>query len=294
MALMQDLKTSLLVTVFLLAGCQAGNPAPTPEAKGPPIVMTQLRVTADAPKDAKEEVPLLVCMDVWELSVPLGTISGNEGFWKRINEQGVDVGVYDRLFKNGIRVGIAPQREWEYFKQIIDQNPAIARKVSFRGNDTRAAELDIAKEIPSQTLFYFDQQNQLTGRSYDRCENFLALTYQSIPRRTGDVRIKLCPAVRTMREQFEFTVTNEERAIQYVRPERVYDLSLEADVPLEHFLVVAPSSEAQWASSVGGTFLIKNDPAARSERVFLLVPRPYRMDDPPPTIAKARGELVQP
>ena len=57
-----------------------------------------------------------------------------------------------------------------------------------------------------------------------------------------------------MREQLEFTVTNEEREMRFVRPERLYDLGLEVDIPLAHFLVIGPSREAKWPSSLGRRF----------------------------------------
>src|SRR5690348_9537112 len=56
---------------------------------------------ADAPRDAQSAVPLKVYMDVYQLSVPLGSVSRNEDFWKRLDENVIDVGTRDLLLKNG-------------------------------------------------------------------------------------------------------------------------------------------------------------------------------------------------
>ena len=38
-------------------------------------------------------------LDVYVLTVPYGTISRNEEFWRRVYEQAVDVGTYDLLIE---------------------------------------------------------------------------------------------------------------------------------------------------------------------------------------------------
>ena len=75
-----------------------------------------------------------------------GELSSNEEFWKRVDGQAVDVGVYDRLFKNGIRVAWRPTG-WDYFKALIDQNPASAQRSFCSGREVRAAELEMGKEV---------------------------------------------------------------------------------------------------------------------------------------------------
>jgi len=45
------------------------------------------------------------------IAVPYGTLSGNEEFWKRIDEHSLDPGTYDLLYRSGVRVGQAPWAE---------------------------------------------------------------------------------------------------------------------------------------------------------------------------------------
>jgi len=75
------------------------------------------------------------------LQVPYGTVSRNEQFWKRVDEQCVDVGTYDLLFKNGVRVGQAPISEWDYFRQVMEAHPAVTKANTLVGVEGKPIEL---------------------------------------------------------------------------------------------------------------------------------------------------------
>src|SRR5689334_7515808 len=76
-------------------------------------------------KIERGDIPTAVQVTIYQLSVPYGTVSRNEKFWKRIDESVIDINSYETLFKNGVRVGEAPTEEWEYFKKIVEENPAV-------------------------------------------------------------------------------------------------------------------------------------------------------------------------
>ncbi len=212
------------------------------------------------------------------MQVPLGTISQNEKFWKRVDEQAVDVATYDLLFKNGVRVGEAPIAEWDYFRQVMEGHPAITKANTLIGVEGKPIELPLRKEARGQDIFYFDSTNALVGRTYDdQCENVIAMTMQSAPRQADTLRIALCPMVRTMRKRLTYSVLNTEVGeISYAAPERMYDLNLKVDVRLEHFLIVAPSSDSIRSTSIGGSFFLTNGTAERMETVLLIVPKQLR------------------
>jgi hypothetical protein len=83
----------------------------------------------------------------------------------------------------------------------------------------------------------------------------------------------MCPLVRSNRRHFEVSVTDEEREYDYVKPERLYDLNLCADIPAGGFLVVAPSTLAKFSSNLGSTFLVEGRETEQVEHVLLMVPR---------------------
>ena len=83
--------------------------------------------------------------------------------------------------------------------------------------------------------------------------------------------------MRCTRGEFQISVTNAEREYEYVRPERLYDLNLCCDVPVNGFLVVAPSTMAKWSATLGNAFLVDGGAAERFENVLIMVPRPSQV-----------------
>ncbi len=236
--------------------------------------------TARKPRDPAPVSRVFVRLDVYHLSVPEGTISRNDEFWKRINETSVNIATHDLLYKNGVRVGEAPVSEWSTIADAMRANPTSVKPFSILATDSRAVELEMNSQPVSQTIFYFDRHNNLSGRSFDRCENLMTLSVQPVPRKPDTVRIAVCPLVRTARKRLEYTTRNDEQEIQYVRPERFYDVNLKSDVPVGSFLIVAPSPESMWETSIGRIFFMKDGAAERLEQVLVMVPRLVTQEAP--------------
>ena len=234
---------------------------------------------ANVPRIAAGDIPTAIHLDIYQLSVPYGTISRNEKFWKRIDENCVDVTTYDTLFKNGVRLGLAPTAEWEHFKNIMEDHPAVTRMNSLVSMEGKTVELPMQKQVQRQHIFYIDPAGAMHGRTYDASENFMAMVLQPAPRKTDTVRLTMCPVVRATRKRLEYSVLNrEEPEVTYTRPERLYDLNLRVDVPLDRFFVVAPSGEATWPTSIGNKFFVSEGAAERMESVVLIVPRIVKME----------------
>ena len=271
----------LMCVVTVWASCAAGcakQSAQVKNARGGANSASAFNGAADRQLSAQ---PVRIqYLDVYHLTLPMGAVSRSEEFWKRVDEQGVDIGTYDLLQKNGFRVGLAPAKEWGYFRGILEQYPAVTKKTTVTAGESGALELMMKAGIRSQYLFYFSDDHTLRGRTYDDCENFLSVTFQAAPRKPGQVRVALCPVVRGKRGEFRISVTNEEREYEYVKPERLYDLNLCCDVPANGFLVVAPSNLAKWSASLGNAFLVDGGAAERFEHVLLMVPRPANVAQP--------------
>ncbi len=274
-------------------GCAGGSTAPSPSqsaaaaylprAMNLSTLSQEASLTADTgrdpPKDAPAPVRELFRIDVYQFTVPLGTLGRNENFWKRMDEQCVDVGTYDLLFKNGMRVGVAPMSEFDGIRKNITAD-ATRRALSVTGTVARQVQLETRKDLIEETIFDFDATNQPIGRTYERCSNMLNLSFEPTPRKPGSVRVQLCPMVRTSRTHLEFSLLNEEREIQWVSPEAMYDLNLRADIPPGSFLILAPSAASDRLTSVGHAFLTEDGNTQRLEQVIVLVPLPMNADDP--------------
>ncbi|HEV2293926.1 MAG TPA: hypothetical protein VGR35_08715 [Tepidisphaeraceae bacterium] len=275
-------KLTALILMLIIAGCSTANPAPTTAASTDAAALAQRqRIAAYASETRRGNVAkgrqadpaMRMRLDVYVLSVPYGTISRNEEFWKRVNEQAVDVATYDLLIKNGVRVGEAPIAEYERFRQTIAEQPASYRVAELVNPEAKDVDLEIRKEVPSQLIWHYNGMNELIGWSYDRCENYVTLSYQPAPRKNGTIRAVLCPVVKEHRKRLEWLAGNKEQEVTFTQPRRYYDVNLKADVAVGSFLIVAPSAEATWPGSIGNRFFVQEGAAEQMESVLLLVPR---------------------
>lgn len=275
----------LILAAAMLCGCAVQRKPTTAPASTQPVAY-QISLTGhpDGPVDPRDATPLpdaLIHLDVYQLDVPLGMVSGSVAFWKRVDEQCLGAGAEDRLFKNGLRCGLARKDDWPFFRDWFDARPNSVRKSTINGYHAEAVELELTRKIDTEDLFFFNSSNGLEGRSYESCVNLVSLSFQPAPRKPGWVRVALCPTVRAQRRRLEFTPLNQEYESPFVQVDRLYDLNLCVDIPEDQFLIVAPSEDSRRATSIGGRFFIKNDKTERLEQVLVIVPTYLPLDGKP-------------
>jgi hypothetical protein len=239
--------------------------------------------------DAMPAVPIVVQVNSYKITLPAGAVSRSTDFWKRVNEKAVDVATYDLLYKNGVRVGIGASSEWEYLKGVLEQNPAQTQRSTATGSDVKDLDSELKLKVPYQDLFYYDASGELVGRTHERCDNLLRMAFQSAPRKPDTVRITICPVIRSLRERIVPVGDVNTRSYPFVHPEQLYDLNLVVDVPFDGFLVVAPSPEAKWPTSLGSNFLVDDGSAEQKETLLVFRPIPFRAGVAPEATAGGPG-----
>jgi hypothetical protein len=268
---------SLLASCGLCVWSCAPDKPPTP-----PVDPPKLRATffpADEHLMSRDAFPpqeYLIQLASYKITVPAGTISGNKDFWGHIDENAVDVPTHDLLWKNGVRVGVAASSEWDFFKAILEQNPAITQPSSYAGREAKDIEMEMKMQVPYQNLFYFDTQGELIGRTFERCDNLLRVSFQPAPRKPGSVRLGMCPVVRSMRERIVAVGDINTISYQFIHPEQFFELNLSVDIPMDGFLIVAPSPEGKWPSSLGGNFFVGDGTVEQFETLLIFRPLTYR------------------
>ena len=284
----------IAMSAVLLAGCATHPPAGTGEDLRGSSSHSSMFVRgggsiASAPKSdgAHRVLPVVIALDVYHLTVPQGAISRNDEFWKRVDEDRVDVGTHDLLFKNGIRIGLGRDADWPYFKGLLGKYPS-ARSARGRTQLGKEGyiELLMRGNVLDQNIFGIDDQDNIWGRRFEKCDDLLGISFIASPHSPGEAIVKVCPIVRGIRRFFRVTIFNEENQIDLTQPEHLYDLRLESHIPLNDFLIVAPSKQAQLSTSLGDTFLETDGNAEPIEHVLVIVPRAYRTEDPPTPDAK--------
>lgn len=234
------------------------------------------------PHGARRLMPVVIAMDVYHLTVPAGAISRNEEFWKRVDEDRIDIGIHDLLLKNGIRIGVGRDSDWSYFKGLLGKYPS-ARSARGRTEAGKEGYVELAMKtaVPEQVIFGLDDRDQDWGRRFEKCDDLLGISFIASTHNPGEATVKVCPIVRGIRRYYRVSVFNEETQFELTQPEHLYDMRIEARLPLNDFLIVAPSDEAaRMSASMGHTFFITEGHAEPIEHCLVIVPRAYRTDDP--------------
>src|SRR5262245_6335138 len=115
----QHLGRASLVLLLLCGACNGKKPVKIPPPEPTAVGETDGVISAvsmdspSAPRDAQPSVPMVFQLVCYQVSVPAGTVSRNEEFWKKIDEQAIAPAQYDLLRRNGMRLGQAPLGEFE-------------------------------------------------------------------------------------------------------------------------------------------------------------------------------------
>jgi hypothetical protein len=247
----------------------------------PPDGVAQKWQLDSAPADPVQAHKMLIELCVYRITVPFGTVSHSDRFWTRVDETAVDIGTYDLLLKNGVRIGEAPLSEWSFFKSILDSSPIVSQRLQYTAVDHLSQELAMGDPMVDQTIFYVNGNNEPIGRSFQNCRNLLSMTAVATPRQAGSVRLTVCPVVRSIITKLHYTDLDNEQTITIDKPERLYDLNLVADIPADHFLIMSPSSDAQYQTRLGNRLLVNDAPSDKQETILLFVPQPSDLPLPP-------------
>ena len=266
------LRAACLACLGGSAGCVV--PAAGPQSAGATAAATR-RVTPPlraalnaAPRQLRQ-----IALRVYMLDLPRGQVSSNEELWRRIDEQALAPGAYDVLYANGVRVGVAPVTEIEHVSDTLGITDAPTRDVVAMSLGRQVEELEVATNIDEQTLFWFDAAKRHKGQTFQDCENLLSVGFEPTPGRLQSVRLSIAPVVRALRQRTVITSSGEDRTVTRVRDQTLFDLSLRADVPLGWFLIIAPSDETRWQTSLGRQFFCHERDGELYERVYVIIPR---------------------
>jgi hypothetical protein len=268
-----------MASLFTLA-CLTGCAGPSIASRGTegPHSKRQLEVSGAASGAASQ--PWLE-LQVYQMALPVGAVSRSDDFWKHVDEQRLDPATYDLLLKNGVRVGVAPNDDWDYFKQILDRNHAATLSGVATASGSGTVELSMKRSVPAEDIFYLDDIGALHGRTYEHCENLLGVSFWPEPRHPGEVRLSVSPTIRSLRTYLQYSVLNNESEIRQVRPEYLYELNLVVVIPADSFLVIAPSRDSKWSTTLGNTFFHIDGQAEQLEQVLILAPRVVGRIGPP-------------
>jgi hypothetical protein len=262
---------ALLFGLAALHGCGANPAAAAHPGKGAAAAARLPQINIGETIAGVTRQPLLQ-LEVYQMALPVGAVSRSDEFWKHVEEQRLDPATYDLLLKNGVRVGVAPNDDWDYFREILFRNHAQTATGVATASGGGTVELSMKKSVPEQNIFYLDDVGELHGRTYEHCEDLLGISFYPEPRHPGEVLLTVTPTIRSLRTYYQYSVQENETEIKEVRPEFLYQLNLRIVIPADSFLVISPSRESKWPTTLGNTFFHVDGKAEQLEQVLVLAP----------------------
>ncbi|MFT3785944.1 MAG: hypothetical protein QM770_07240 [Tepidisphaeraceae bacterium] len=268
----------LACALVALAGCGAPKPATTQTAQDPPVVPSPIsnidlptaQQLADQARDAVSTRKRIYSLTIYSLTVPAGSISANADFWKRIDEDAIDPVMHQTQQWNGIRVGVAPQTEFDHLRKYVDDPEAKESRVA--GNRAENINFELARNIREERLLWYDRNGTMRMRSFDQSSNLLYFKFRQPLRQPDKIELSIVPAVKGERYQLRTTKRGEQSEVDFTQPEYIYDLGLTLDLPLDRFVVISPSPTARDLSNAGRLFFTKDEPGQQMERVIVILP----------------------
>lgn len=251
------------------AGCAPSN-APGTTTK-PFSAVTDGKTPSEL--DAPAASQLIFAVDVWVLSVPHGTLSANEEFWKRVDEHAVDPATYDLLYRSGVRVGEAPRSELALLDKYMDR-PITKTKSNVTGTEVKNMQIEMKKGVLEQDIFHLNRANERIGRTFQDSDNFINISFEPALRKPRQVRMTFCPMVRSTHSLMRASPKNQTYEIQFTAPEVLYDLNFRLDLSEDNFIIAMPSPDAT-RTDVGGAFFTKDGQTEKLEQVLIVMVKPF-------------------
>jgi len=262
----------------MLAGEPQGPPdePPAPAAAPPAPREIELPVERVIQESADPRGPPAIALPrvsliIQQVSVPAGSVSEGEPFWKRIDENVVHPAVQDLLDRNGLRVGCVSVDELPRLERFLAQSVAASRPLTIATSTAAEVPLTLKRAVREQTIYY-DLRREFVVRSYQDCDIMLLLEFRPSPRRPGEVYISICPVVRSLRTHVLPVSDIETMQVPLITPEKRFELGLSLDIPRDSVLVIAPSPAARSSMSLGSALFVEDGKTTRQETVLIITP----------------------
>ncbi len=254
-------RLGLLFLLLMMFGCGPERAAPAASAT---VRTVQPRPTDPAPLPTARRMLMTHRMFV--------SLYGADAAWSRVDETAVDAADRDRLWANGLRVGIGNASDLEELARTaggnqVESRTSIAADLTPQRFDVLMPSDEEAARQMSTTVFWHDDQG-LGGRTFGPASLSLAVTYAPTPGGGGAMtRLSLVPRVQSSRGQTRFTATGRDAVRSLSVDEALTAARVTVDIPDGGYLLVSASPEAGRDTTIGGQWF---RPERQDEEVLLL------------------------
>ncbi len=205
--------------------------------------------------------------------LPVAAESGGVAM-KYVDDQALPADVRDRLYANGLVVGIGRVSDLPALINLAGAEMMTTRAVISAGPGPQSVALDMPNDYeeprPELTMFWHTRSG-LSGRSFGPALPRLGVSYAEAPAGGGRVtRLTFVPKVESQIGRTVFLPNGMDRTTRTVVDESLASAGFTIDVPDDSFALFAASPEAQQSTTLGHHLL--RLPNADAAMMLLFVP----------------------
>jgi hypothetical protein len=189
--------------------------------------------------------------------------------FQRVEDAPMSTAARRRLALDGLRVGVGGIDELRDILELAGAESVTSQTLFASGFGPQT--FDLTGVPREQLVLFWHEPDGLRGRSFGPSRLRLDVTFGNAPGGAGEVvGLHLVPRVESERQRTLFSVAGNDRLRPVDGNERLGTLGFRVDVPDDSFVLLAPSSAAERATSLGRHLL--TDGESDADVLLLFVP----------------------
>ncbi|MFQ5461668.1 MAG: hypothetical protein ACE5E5_03475 [Phycisphaerae bacterium] len=215
--------------------------------------------------------------DVLRVELPEDAVRHSRKVWNHVDSLRLDAQVASRLARNGIRVGAGTPDAWPAIEAIFNAAGAAVSRSRLTADAGALMSVVLGTIEEPESFFFYDFDNRLVGKTFDRGEKTLNLENIILRELGGRVDLALSFEIRHDAGDFRWDKTREGiTAVPTVERHVFGTTRVSLALAPGEFVVVGPSDEAENEYLVGGRFFLGDSDGNPRETMLCIVPKVLR------------------
>lgn len=260
---------------------ERSEPAP-PETPRSAVVDGQPMITeSERPSELgarKGTFRLQITFEVLRVDLPVLDIRHSLKIWNHVDETQAGPRLTALLARNGLRIGTARTDAWPALRVLFESNHAKSLQTRYAVQSGAPLSLRLREVTEPESLFEFQRDGHVVGRTFDRGVKFLHIDYALDPIEPTRTVMKVTPELRKFGAGKRWQeIDGRLQEVPQYEGRTFTELSAELSVGPGEFLVIGPSETATLESLVGSRFLTVEENNVTYETVICLTPKLLRV-----------------
>ncbi len=219
--------------------------------------------------------------DVMRVDLPCDSVRHSAKLWNHVDELRVEPAQSVLLGRNGIRMGVAPADAWPAMQAVLEAHGARASRRQHAVQAGYPLTLEIGDVQEGETIFSYDGQGGLKGRTFGAGHKYIHLDYVVEADDPPRVLLRATPEVHVRSADRRWQDEDGEYVEKPVYEGYSYTmLSAAVSMTPGQILVLGPGPQAAMAHLLGNRFFERIEAGVKCERLYFATPQLFRSETP--------------